>query len=96
MGQPKKLTHKMKIEQKIEQQFVEKITYHSTELSKIKKAMMNKTYVDLSTWRWAALEIFRTISADPALPHTNPRVCAVKDLALSIAREAQGAMNFLG
>lgn len=62
------------------------------EIRSIKAAM--KTNDDMLTWRWAALEIVRTLQKD--FDKNSPYVQRCKEAALALAREAQLAINFAG
>lgn len=84
MAQPKKLTLKQKQEKKL----LEEIATHKSELMRIKLGMKSKPG-EMSTWRWAALEVFKDLKD---LKH--PEADKTRELALKIARDAQGAMNF--
>ena len=82
---PIKLTHKQRIQKKIENSL---IPIHN-DLDKINNALHNSPNPE--TWRWAALDIFYTLTNK--FPTDSLKVEYEKERALAIARKAQVIMN---
>lgn len=86
MGQPKKLTHKQRQERAV----MTRIAPIDAELKRIYHALKTASAEEVPTWRWAALEIFRSLQVE----QSHEQVDKLKEKALYIAREAQAVMNF--
>ncbi len=87
MAQPKKLTHKQRMENKIKKDMEQYIE----ELSKIHRGMKKKP-TEMDTWKWAALEVYKQLSSHAENKHPEVQKCI--NTALHLAREAQLARNF--
>jgi hypothetical protein len=87
MSPPIKLTYKQK-QNKI---ITDKLMSYERELIKLKKTLSITD--DPESWRWAALDIFKTLSNE--FPNDNAKVIQIKEKALNIAREAQSIINYL-
>jgi hypothetical protein len=87
MAQPKKLTHK----EKLERQIMIKLDTHTKSLDKIERVLKKTDTPEL--YKWAALETFKMISKEFNLKNHN--VEYQKNRALQLARDAQSIMNFL-
>lgn len=88
MAQPKKLTPAQRKQKKDQEQY----KAYQEELSKLLSAAKNKPADQASTWRWAALEIFRELQAFPKSSERDVMI----ERALYVARQAQVVMNFAG
>ena len=86
MAQPKKLTYK----QKQEKAAMKILEPYKKQLQQLHMSM-RKNPSEMETWRWAALELFKEISG---LSMEHGEMERLKERALFLAREAQGAINF--
>lgn len=86
MVQPKKLTQAQKFEKKQK----EKLASYKIQLIRLRMSL-GKTN-DPTTFRWAALELFKELRTE--FPETSTLIESYKTEALNIAREAQAIMNF--
>lgn len=86
--QPKKLSYAEKM---IKKQIGGRLDPIRISLRRLDHAMMNSDSKSMSTWRWAALDIFNNLQLN--FPFCK-EVEYEKQYALHIAREAQTSMNF--
>lgn len=84
MAQPKKLTYKEKQEKKA----MKILDPYKKQLQQLQMSMRNIPS-EMETWRWAALMLFKEISR---LSVEHGEMERLKERALFLAREAQGAM----
>lgn len=94
MGKPKKLSYAERLQKKEANEIRERLHIHHQDLNKIYKAMKTSAPDTFDTWRWAALEVFKTLQKD--FPQNNTDVKLEKARALAIAREAQAIIHFFG
>ena len=97
MGQPKKLTHAQKTARRDQAALEAALEPVQRDLASIRRAMKKDAANggdDMGTWRWAALEVFNTLSRD--FDPQSPVVKSYMNRALYLAREAQQVMNFRG
>jgi hypothetical protein len=87
MGQPKKLTQK----QRQERALLARLRPMEDDLKRIMRALMSTPANQAHTWRWAALEVLRSLQTEP----NNEHVERLREKALAVAREAQIVINFV-
>ena len=93
MSPPKKQSYEERMKKKENDTIETKLESIRKDLSSFHKALQQED-ADFDTWRWAALETFRTLQKE--FPFDHKLVQIEKARALKIAREAQAALNFLG
>lgn len=92
MSPPKKLPYAERMKKKENDMIDKRLDPIRKELTSFYKALQHED-ADFDTWRWAALETFKTLQKD--FPFNHKLVQIEKARALAIAREAQGVLNFL-